>query len=586
MKTIGDFQKAYANGRTLEEVMRGVWEAIRDEPDDGIFISKTPWETVKRRVDEITGMDLPIFGIPYVAKDNIDVAGLPTTAACPDFSYDPTESATVVRLLDEAGAICFGKTNLDQFATGLVGVRTPYPVPKNPFDEAYLPGGSSCGSAVAVAKGLVAFSLGTDTAGSGRVPAAFNELIGLKPTLGQISTRGIVDACKTLDCVSVFAHSCADADTVLKITGKYDPLEAWSRKGPERQKRFPATFRFGVPSAGDLKFFGWEEAAGLFVKAAETFTELGGEAVEITMEPFLSAAKLLYEGPWVTERYVGIREFLETNPDSVFPVTRSIILGGKDPLASDFFEARYKLAECKRLADIEMAKVNFILVPTTPRNFTVQEVEADPVRLNSILGTYTNFMNLLDYSALALPASRYQGKIPWGVTVFADVWMDRALLELGGKYERAILRDVPAVTADGFDEIHLVVCGAHLQGMALNGQLRDRGGYLVSCGKTLPCYRMYLVPAGGGLPERPALVRVADNEGAAIETEVWALSTEAFGDFVSKIPSPLGIGKVLLEDRKSVPGFIAEPIAVVGARDISEYGGWRAWVAAKTDRVN
>ena len=579
MKTIPDYREAYAKGHTLEELMRGVWEAIRDEPDEGIFISKTPWETVKRRIDENEGKDLPLYGIPYVAKDNIDVAGLPTTAACPDFSYNPTESATVVRLLDEAGAICFGKTNLDQFATGLVGIRTPYPAPKNPFDEAYLPGGSSSGSAVAVAKGLVAFSLGTDTAGSGRVPAAFNELIGLKPTLGHISTRGVVDACKTLDCVSVFAQNCADADAVLKIVGKHDPDEAWSRKPPAKWKRIPAKFRFGVPRAEELEFFGWEEAATMFAAAVETFEELGGEAVEIRLEPFLAAAKLLYEGPWVTERYVGIRNFLEAKPDSVFPVTRAIIEGGRHPLASDFFDARYKLAECKRLADIEMAKADFILAPTTPRNFTVKEVEAEPVKLNSALGSYTNFMNLLDYSALALPAGRYQGKLPWGVTIFADAWMDRALLELGGKYERALTRNVPAVSADGFDEIHVVVCGAHLEGMPLNWQLTDRGGRLVSGGKTLPCYRMYLVPAGAGLPERPALVRVDD--GVAIETETWALSTEAFGDFVSKIPSPLGIGKVLMEDGKSLPGFIAEPIAAVGARDISEFGGWRGWVAAK-----
>lgn len=582
MKTIGDFQKAYADGRTLEEVMRGVWEAIRDEPDDGIFISKTPWAAVKQRVEEITGKDLPLYGIPYVAKDNIDVAGLPTTAACPDFSYDPAESATVVRLLDDAGAICFGKTNLDQFATGLVGVRTPYPVPKNPFDEAYLPGGSSCGSAVAVAKGLVVFALGTDTAGSGRVPAAFNELIGLKPSLGFISTRGVVDACKSLDCVSVFAQNCRDADAVVTIAGKYDPEEAWSRKAPMKWQRFPAKFRFGVPRAEDLLFFGWDEAANLFAVAVERFKELGGVAVEISLEPFLTAAKLLYEGPWVTERYVGIRDFLEAKPESVFPVTRGIIEGGKFPLASDFFEARYKLAECKRLADIEMAKVDFILVPTTPRNFTVKEVAAEPVKLNSALGTYTNFINLLDYSALALPAGRYHGKLPWGVTIFAGAWMDRALLELGGKYERAISREVPAVSADGFDEIHVVVCGAHLDGMALNWQLTDRGGRLVSSQRTLPSYRMYLVPAGGGLPERPALVRV-DEGGVAIETEVWALSTAAFGDFVSKIPAPLGIGKVLLEDGKSVPGFIAEPIAAIGARDISEFGGWRAWVAAKAE---
>lgn len=580
MRTIADFRRAYANGHTLEELMRGVWEAIRDEPDDGIFISKTPWETIKARISQIEGKDLPLYGIPYVAKDNIDVEGLPTTAACPDFSYHPVESATVVKLLSEAGAICFGKTNLDQFATGLVGIRTPYPAPKNPFDESYLPGGSSCGSAVAVAKELVVFSLGTDTAGSGRVPAAFNELIGLKPSLGCLSTKGVVDACKTLDCVSVFAQNCADADEVLNVAGKYDPEEAWSRKPPAKWKRFPARFRFGVPSEEDLIFFGWEDARSLFHAAAETLSELGGEAVEIRLEPFLDAAKLLYEGPWVTERYVGIRDFLESKPQSIFPVTRKIIEGGKHPLASDFFHARYKLAECKRLADIEMSKVDFIIAPTTPRNFTVAEVEAEPIRLNSILGTYTNFMNLLDYSALALPAGRYEEKMPWGITAFAVAWMDRALLELGAKYERAISRDAPLVSSEGFDEIQLVVCGAHLEGMALNAQLTNRGAHLVSRGNTQDCYRMYLIPAGGGLPERPALIRV-DHGGVQIETETWALSTESFGDFVSNIPSPLGIGKVLLENGKSLPGFIAEPIAAVGARDISEFGGWRGWMAAK-----
>jgi len=581
MKSIEDYRQAYTDGRTMEEVLRGVWETIRDEENNGIFISKTSWETVKGRLDAIAGKtDLPLYGIPYVAKDNIDVAGLPTTAACPDFSYQPAKSATVIQLLDEAGAICFGKTNLDQFATGLVGLRTPYPVPKNPFDAAYLPGGSSCGSAVAVAKGLVAFALGTDTAGSGRVPAAFNELIGLKPSLGYISTRGVVDACKSLDCVSVLAQSCSDADTVLKVAGKYDRDEAWSRNPPDKWKKFPVKFRFGVPRAEDLMFFGWDEAADLFDEAVSKFKELGGEPVEISLAPFLDAAKLLYEGPWVTERYVAIRDFLEKRPDSLFPVTRTIIEAGKYPLASDYFQARYKLEECKRLAKIEMAKIDFIITPTTPRNFTVVEVEAEPVKLNSILGTYTNFMNLLDYSALALPAGRYKKKLPWGVTIFAETGMDRALLRIGSEYEQAISRNVSSCSQDGFDEIEVLVCGAHLNGMPLNWQLTDRGGRLVSSGKTMPCYRIYLIPAGDGMPERPALVRVAVG-GVQIETEVWALSTTAFGDFVSKIPAPLGIGRVLLEDGRSVSGFISESIAVSGARDISEFHGWRGWVNKK-----
>ena len=577
MKTIRDYQKAYADGSEVEEVLRGVWETIRDADDDGIFISKMSWEGILEQMVDIE-RDAPLYGIPFAVKDNIDVAGLPTTAACPEFSYDPVESATVVKLLQKAGAVCVGKTNLDQFATGLVGVRTPYPVPKNVFDGDYLPGGSSSGSAVAVAKGLVPFSLGTDTAGSGRVPAAFNDLIGLKPSLGFLSTKGVVDACKSLDCVSVFAHTCEDADMVLQVAGKHDPEEAWSRKPPEKWKRFPTKVKFGVPHEEDLKFFGWEDAKCLFEESVEKFEELDGEAVEINLQPFLDAAKLLYEGPWVTERYVGLKDFLGKNADAVFPVTRKIIEGGRAPLASDFFEARYKLAECKRLADIEMAKVDFIITPTAPRNFTLDEVAAEPVKLNSILGTYTNFMNLLDYAALALPAGFYEDRLPWGVTIFAPAGMDRALLERGSFYEQMIGRQKAADFREGFDEVLLVVCGAHMRGMPLNWQLTERGGNFLKEMKTAPCYRMYVVPAGDGLPERPALVRVA--EGVEIACEVWTLPTEAFGDFVSNIPAPLGMGKVLMEEGVVHSGFIAEAIAMEGARDISQFGGWRGYVAA------
>ncbi len=580
MKTIRDYQKAYAEGRDVEDVLRGVWEAIRDEKDDGIFISKMSWEGV---LSQLAGMktDGPLYGIPFAAKDNIDVAGLETTAACPDFSYSPEESATVVELLQAAGAVCFGKTNLDQFATGLVGVRTPYPVPKNGFDANYLPGGSSCGSAIAVAKGLVPFSLGTDTAGSGRVPAAFNDLIGLKPTLGFLSTRGVVDACKSLDCVSVFTHTCDDADEVLLVAGKYDSEEAWSRPAPEKWKGFPQKFRFGIPKDEELQFFGWEDARELFDEAVGEFEQLGGEAVEVSLEPFLAAAKLLYEGPWVTERFVGLRDFLDTHADSVFPVTRNIIEGGRTPLASEFFEARYKLAECKRLADAEMAKVDFLVTPTAPRNYTLEEVAAEPVKLNSILGTYTNFMNLLDYVAVALPAGLYEDRLPWGITVFAPPGMDRALLKLGSDYEQKIGRQKAANFDAGFDEVPIVVCGAHMRDMPLNWQLTDRGGSCLGRMATAPCYRMYVVPAGDGMPERPALVRVPEGEGVEIECEIWTLSTEKFGDFVSKIPAPLGIGKVVMEEGITHSGFIAEAIAMEGARDISEFGGWRGYVASK-----
>ncbi len=582
MTKISDYRSAYAAGTNTETLLRKVWENIRDDDDEGIFIHKASWEDILAQIAAIPE-GAALSGVPYVAKDNIDVLGMPTTAACPEFSYLPETSATVVKLLAEAGAVCFGKTNLDQFATGLVGVRTPYPVPKNPFDENYLPGGSSSGSAVAVAKGLVPFSLGTDTAGSGRVPAAFNELIGLKPTRGFLSTKGVVDACKSLDCVSVFANSCSDADEVLRIAGKFDPEESWSRKAPEKWPRLGGAFRFGMPDPNSLEFHGWDGARDLFESAARRLEVMGGERVPIDLAPFLSAARLLYEGPWVTERFVGIRDFLKAKPEAVHPVTRAIIEGGESSLASDLFSAQYKLADCKRLASQQMAKVDFVLLPTAPRNFTLEEVAAEPVKLNSILGTYTNFMNLLDYAALALPACRFQGKLPWGVTLFAEAGMDRALLEIGAEYEQLAGRDVPELSGEGFDEVRVVVCGAHLRGMALNWQLTGRGGRLVSTGSTAACYRMYLIPAGGGLPDRPALVRLPEGEGVAIEVETWALNSAAFGDFVSGIPAPLGIGKVTMEDGGTLSGFIAEPIAASGARDISSFGGWRAWVERDGD---
>ncbi|GHC57331.1 allophanate hydrolase [Roseibacillus persicicus] len=578
MKTIRDYREAYQEGQSASEVLRPVWEIEAE----AVFIRKATWAEVDEQIAALgPPEECPLWGIPFLVKDNIDVAGWETTAACPDYAYVAEEDSAVVALLRKAGAICLGKTNLDQFATGLVGVRTPYGVPKNPFDEGYLPGGSSCGSAVGVALGMAAFSLGTDTAGSGRVPAAFNELVGLKPTRGFLSTRGVVDACKSLDCVSIFANSCGDADEVLRVAAKLDSEEAWSREVPAEWPRIGRQFQFGVPALSQLEFFGWDEAADLFTNAVAELEEMGGTAVEIDLEPFVEAAKLLYEGPWVTERFVAIEEFLKDKPDSVWPVTRGIIAGGEKPLASDFFKASYRLADCKRRADQAMDGLDFVVLPTTPRNFTLEEVEAEPVLRNSQLGTYTNFMNLLDYSALALPAGRYQGRLPWGITLFAQAGLDRGLLELGALYEEHIGRDEAPYFGDDWDEVAVAVCGAHLEGMPLNWQLTERGGRFEFAGKTADCYRMYLIPAGDGLPERPALVRVAEGEGAAIDLEVWSLTKNAFGEFVAGIPAPLGMGKVKLEDGSEVPGFIAEARASIEARDLTEFGGWRGWVASK-----
>ncbi len=577
MKTISDYRDRYRKGAQVEEVIYECWQL----DVEGVFIHKASWDEIQSQINNLTDInDQPLYGVPYLVKDNIDVAGMPTTAACPAYAYEAIADATVVARLRAAGAICLGKTNLDQFATGLVGVRTPYPTPKNAFDVDYLPGGSSCGSAVGVAKNLAAFSLGTDTAGSGRVPAAFNELVGLKPTRGYLSTRGVVDACKSLDCVSVFAHHCADADLVLRLTAGIDREEAWSRSMPPKWSRFAERFRFAVPMLGQLNYHGWDECSVLFEQAAQRLEALGGIREEVDMEPFMAAAKLLYEGPWVSERYAAIEDFLKDQPDEIWPVTRSIIEGGSTPLAVDAFKAQYRLAECKRLADQVFESVQVVILPTTPRNFTVAEVEAEPVKLNSILGSYTNFMNLLDFAALALPAGRYKQKLPWGITMFGPAGCDRALLELGSRYEMLAGYSDEPVADIGWDEVELVVCGAHLSGMALNHQLEERGASLIKKTQSAPSYKMYLIPASGGLPQRPAMVHVAD-EGAALEVEVWRLSVEAFGDFVSQIPQPLGIGKVELVDGSCVCGFIAEARASLGAEDITEFAGWRNFIASQ-----
>ena len=585
MKTIQDYQEAYASGSNTTELIRQAWVEVQEDEDDSIFITKLSWREIEFQLEKINQLEASsrgsLYGVPFVVKDNIDLAGVQTTAGCSSYAYVPVESAPAVSLLLEEGAICLGKTNMDQFATGLVGTRSPYGVAKNIFNKDYLPGGSSSGSAVAVAKGLVPFSLGTDTAGSGRVPAAFNEIIGLKPSRGYVSTRGVVDACKSLDCVSVFANSCRDADEVLRVLAVKDSEEAWSRESPTVWPTFPKQFRIGVPKLSDLEFHGWGRAQDLYVEAIDSFKQLGGEIVEISIEPFLTAAQLLYEGPWVTERYIAIKDFLNSNANDVYPVTRKIIEAGRDPLASELFEAQYRLAECKRQADQIMDSIDLVVLPTTPRNFTLAEVEAEPVKLNSILGTYTNFMNLLDYSALALPAGRYEGRLPWGITIFAKAGMDRALLKLGSAYEQESDRYVESVCELGFDQVQVVVCGAHLDGMTLNHQLTSRGAELIAVTTTSANYEMYVIPPVGSIPERPAMMYSSTGKGDIIEVEVWSMTREAFGEFVALIPAPLGIGKIELIDGREVAGFIAEPRACEGATEITYLGGWRAYQEQK-----
>lgn len=592
--TIPALQAAYRDGRiTPTALVDALLERAAKYPDHAIWI--TPPDAARlharARALEAAGMDgLPLFGVPFAVKDNIDAAGMPTTAACPDYAYNPAESSTVVARLEAAGAIAVGKTNLDQFATGLNGTRSPYGACRNAFDPDYISGGSSSGSAVAVALGLASFSLGTDTAGSGRVPAAFNNLVGLKPTCGLISTHGVVPACRSLDVVSIFALSASDAQSVLAVAAAEDAADPYSRPAQPYGFDFgrAAQFRFGVPMRKDLEFFGDTESERIFFEAVERLHALGGEAVEIDFAPFLDTARLLYGGPWVAERYQAIRAFIDAQPEALFPVTRDITLGGAKPLAADAFAAQYKLRDLQRICAPVWNAVDCIVTPTAGTIYTRDEMLADPIQLNTNLGLYTNFMNLLDYAAIAVPGGFRADGLPLGVTLFAPAHQDVPLLHLADRWQASraapcgiaeaapAIADPDAPTPAPSGQLRVAVVGAHLSGLPLNGQLTSRGGRLVAATQTAPLYRFYALPDG----MRPGLIRVA-RDGAAIACEVWELPATTFGSFVAGIPEPLGIGTVTLADGSSVSGFICEPIGIENARDITEFGGWRAYLASR-----
>ena len=568
-----------------------------------VWIHRLGLDALKRYASALEGRDpatLPLYGIPFAIKDNIDLAGVPTTAACPAFAYTPQRSATVVQRLIDAGAIPVGKTNLDQFATGLVGVRSPYGACRNSIDPAFVSGGSSSGSAVSVALGLASFSLGTDTAGSGRVPAAFNNLIGLKPSLGRIPTTGVVPACRTLDAVSVFALTAADAATVLASAQGPDAQDAYSRTMLPHGRNFGATsFRFGVPRPQDLVFYGNDSGTAQFAQAIQHLRALGGVPIEIDLTSFRDVARLLYEGPWVAERYAAIRAFIEAQPEALHPVTRAITEAGARLTAADTFSALYRLKELQQTFLAAWGDIDCLVVPTAPTIHTIAAVEADPIALNSQLGHYTNFVNLLDLSAVAVPVGfADQGPargLPHGVTLIGRCGADLPLLTLASRLHARTVATVGATPhaphlsagapdARGFPsgQVQVAVCGAHLSGLPLNWQLTQRGAMLVRAVRSAPVYRLYALP--GGPPFRPGMVRVDANDtgGGAIELEVWELPASEFGSFVAGIPAPLGIGTVLLEDGTSVQGFVCESHAVRDAKDITALGGWRAHLSASS----
>ena len=568
------------------------------ELDRHVWIRRLSLAEMSTYASALEGRDpatLPLYGIPFAIKDNIDLAGVATTAGCPDYAFTPDKSATVVQRLIDAGAIPVGKTNLDQFATGLVGVRSPYGACRNAINPDYVSGGSSSGSAVSVALGLASFSLGTDTAGSGRIPAAFNNLIGLKPSCGRLPSTGVVPACRTLDTISVFALTATDAASVLAVAEGVDTADAYSRPMPPAGHNFGAkSFRFGVPRAQDLQFHGNAEGPAQFASAVAQLVALGGTKVEVDLSPFLAVATLLYEGPWVAERYAAIRPFIESRPEALHPVTLAITEKGISISAPDTFAALYKLKALEVQTQSSWATMDCLVLPTASTPYTIAAVEADPIRLNSNLGYYTNFVNLLDLSAVAVPTGFMTSGMPCGVTLVARSGQDFSLLTLAARLHPASVSTVGATTHTPHlsaalpdpklfpsGQVQVAVCGAHLSGLPLNGQLTQRGARLVRAVRSSADYQFFALP--GGPPFRPGMVRLPAGQtgGAAIDMEIWELPATAFGSFVAGIPSPLGIGTVALEDGGTVQGFVCEAWATAGAEDITHHGGWRAFLAVK-----
>jgi allophanate hydrolase len=559
--------------------------------DDGVWISRVAdaaliaeAEALERRASAEGSETIALYGLPFAVKDNIDVAGLQTTCACPGFAYMAERSNPAVERLRQAGALLIGKTNLDQFATGLVGIRSPYGVARNPFDPAFIPGGSSSGSAVAVAAGLVAFALGTDTAGSGRVPASFNNVVGLKPTRGLISASGVVPACRSLDCVSIFALTAADAAAVADIAAAFDVTDGYSRVAPagfRAMGRVPERFAFGVLPRSEREFFGNADGPALYDAAIDRLAALGGEAVEIDYAPFLEVNRLLYRGPWLAERYASVVNAVGDRFDLLHPTLRRIIEAGGDIAGAEVFAGLDRLASLRQQTQQIWRQVDLLLLPTTGTTHRITEIEAEPLALNENLGRYTNFCNLLDLSAIAVPAGFRRDGLPFGITLLAPAFHDPLIAAVGAALHA---HSGVALGATGHPHpqmavpcgspcpfLPLAVVGAHLSGQPLNHELVALGARLRRTARTAPEYRLYTLPDG----KRPGLVR-RPGAGVAIEVEVWDVPSTAVGAFLAAVAPPLGLGTVALEDGSSVSGFLCEAHAVETARDISEFSGWRA----------
>lgn len=593
--TLDALRAAYADGVRPEAVIDEIFARLDAVNDPGIFIHRVDRDTLRAEAASLGDFDptRPLWGIPFAVKDNIDVAGIETTAGCPAYAYTPADDAFVVAHLRAAGALMIGKTNLDQFATGLVGVRTPYGAPLNAVDPLIVPGGSSGGSGVIVGHGIVTFALGTDTAGSGRVPAALNNVVGLKPSLGALSASGVVPACRTLDTISIFALTVDDAYAAFAVARGFDAADAYSRPlAHSTLMAPPSALRIGVPDAGSIEFFGDEHQRAAFARDVADLAAAGAEIVPMDFEPLYAVARMLYQGAWVAERYTVIEALLAEDPVAVHPVTRQIISLAETMSAADAFRGIYRLADLRRAVEPALAGLDMLCVPTIPTFYTVADLEADPVTPNSNLGTYTNFVNLLDMCGIAVPtAPRTDGR-PGSVTLLARAGEDGAVASVARQFESGCARTLGATswpvpepaplpeanTSTETQTIDIAVCGAHMSGLPLNAQLTERGATLQRATHTAARYRFYAL--AGGPPARPGLIRSESPDAAAIALEIWSVPTAAVGSFLAGIPAPLGIGSVELADGTWVKGFLCEPTGVVGATDITDLGDWRSYLSS------
>ncbi len=591
--SITGLKAAYSAGEvTPQQLHESILQHAEKFTEHNIWIKLLSGEEVQPYLDKLQQLDpkqAPLWGIPFTLKDNIDLAGIETTAGCTEFTYKPHESATVVQRLLEAGAIPIGKANLDQFATGLNGTRSPWGACRNSFNPDFISGGSSAGSAVSVALGLSTFSLGTDTAGSGRVPAGFNNLVGLKPSRGLLSAAGVVPACKSLDCVSIFAYNTDDANLVLAVAEGVDENDDYSRPNVFDNSTESYGYRTGDLTVGilkedDLRFFGDADYAAAYRKTLATLAASGFQLEPIDYAPFDEVARLLYEGPWVAERYIATCPLIEENPAALNDTVRRIIEPGGAPPATALFKAQYRLQALKRQCLQEMSGIDCLLTPTAGKHFSIAQLLDNPIEHNSELGYYTNFVNLLDLAAVSVPAVFTSTGMPFGITVVGNTHSDRELLSIANRIQQTLPLPAGALSIDQPSlcnkpvssprYVDIVVCGAHMTGLPLNSQLTTRGSIFREKTQTTAGYSLYKLP--GDSPMRPALVRDIEN-GRPIEVEIWSMPVSMLGGFVNAIPSPLGIGKVELEDGRNLSGFICAEGSLTDAENITDFGGWRAF---------